>query len=299
MTRIKAIPTIQAAKVCGLTGLMLGAISSCVGLLVILVISTESPIVTLTALISLPFVGALAGFGGTALVCTLYNYNARWFGGMRLDLEEETVATRGTLEESAGPAPNLAAAEVGLGDAFDRRESGRVDREKQTEVIRLYRLKLGPTGADRPSTGTQQFRQPGDWVDVRNEGPSATRINGLCLYHLEHLGPGTQPEYRFIVTLPECSLKPGEVLRLHSGPRRDLALLYAEDRNGADWHVFTSGESHFWNRRDGDTALLYAAASKETTDVATFDPNPPEGVVLWRQGDRFAGKHINSVAGQR
>ncbi len=98
MTRVKRIPILQAAKVCGLTGFMLGGLSSCLGLVLVFIISTESPVVTLTVLISLPLVGALLGFAGTAAVCWLYNANVGWSGGLWLDLEAGTAS--GTAEGS-------------------------------------------------------------------------------------------------------------------------------------------------------------------------------------------------------
>ena len=291
MTRVKAIPILQAAKVFGLTGFMLGGVSSCLGLILILIFSTESPVVTLSILISLPLVGAFAGFAGTAATCWLYNANARWSGGLRLDLEEETVAARSPGDDSEIVGP----------PASGQHEQEKFDRQRQMELlpVKFYRLKLGPAGADRSQYGIPPSRKQGDWVDVRNEGAASVRTNGLCLYHLEYPSPGGAPEYRFVVTLPECSLKPGEVLRLHCGPRRDVSALYVEDRSGADWHAFTGGEACLWNRLEGDTAVLYEVAKKETIDSVSYDPDPPEGIVLQRQGSKFATAPVGAAAGSR
>ena len=76
-------------------------------------------------------------------------------------------------------------------------------------------------------------------------------------------------------------------MRVHSGRRRDLATLPPEDRDGADWHTFTSEAGYVWADRHGDTAMLYEAASKEMLDWASFDPAPPEGAVLQRQGAKL------------
>jgi hypothetical protein len=303
MTRVKSIPIFQAAKVCGLTGFTLGAVSSCVGLILVFFVSTESPIVTLTVLISLPLMGALVGFGGTAVACWLYNASARWSGGLRLDLEEETVAARSPGEESeiAGPSAGQDDSAGGRPSEFREREQVRLDREWQSSQtpVRFYRMKLGLAGMDRSQYGSPSSRKPGDWVDVRNDSSSSVRTNGLCLYHLEFPSPDAQPEYRFVVTLPECSLKPGEVLRLHSGPRREVAALHVEDRSGADWHAFTGGEACLWNRREGDTAVLYEVAKKETIDSVSYDPDPPEGVLLLRQGARLVATAVGAGTGPR
>ncbi len=150
--------------------------------------------------------------------------------------------------------------------------------------------------------GARRFashEKPDEWFDVRNDGSASVRTNGLCLYHLEYPSSEGEPEYKFVVTLPDCSLKPGEILRVHSGPRRDLSALYSEDRTGADQHAFTGGEARVWNRREGDTAVLYALATKETTDSVSYDPNPPEGVVLWREGSKLVPTPVGAGASRR
>lgn len=296
MTRIKRIPILQAAKVCGLTGLMLGGVSSGLGLFLVFIISTDSPVVTLAALISLPLVGALLGSVGTAAACWLYNFQAGWSGGLRLELE--AVTAPGTAVESEINCPSSGEAEF-AGDGqptSEEPEGGSPDGKGQLEQqpIRVYRMKLGPTGTGRSQDGSPNGK-PKEWFDVRNDGSASVRTSGLCLYHLEYPSSEGDPEYRFVATLPECSLKPGEILRVHSGPRRDVSALDLEDRTGADRHAFTGGEARVWNRREGDTALLYAQATNETTDSVSYDPNPPEGVVLWRQGPKLVPTPVGAV----
>jgi hypothetical protein len=309
MTRIKRIPILQAAKVCGLTGFMLGGVSTGLGLVLIFVISTDSPVVTLTAMISLPLVGALLGFAGAAAACWLYNFQAGWTGGLWLDLEAGVVAVSGNAEESGISCPSPDQGEsVGDGEPTSEEPEGRrVDGKSQLEQrsIRVYRMKLGPTGTGRSQNGSPSHGKPEEWFDLRNDGSASVRTSGLCLYHLEYPSPEGEPEYRFVLTLPESSLKPGEILRVHSGPRRDLSALYSEERIGADQHAFTGEDARIWNRREGDTAVLYAQATKELTDSVSYDPDPPEGVVLYRQGPKLvptpvgAGASIGQSAGKK
>lgn len=155
--------------------------------------------------------------------------------------------------------------------------------------ITVYRIKPNPTGKDRNRHGSplSPAQLGGEWVDIRNTGASASNTSGVGLYHLAYPASGGKPEYRLVVNLPDCSLKPSEVLRVHSGQRRDLSVLYAEDRTGADWHSFTGEDAYVWNNREGDAPALYEHATKETIDSASYDPNPPEGVVLHRQGTKL------------
>lgn len=154
--------------------------------------------------------------------------------------------------------------------------------------ISVYRIKPNPTGKDRNRHGSPSPAQlGGEWVDIRNTGTGVVNTSGVSLYHLAYPASGGKSEYRLVVDLPDCSLKAGEVLRVHSGQRRDLSVLHAEDRSGADWHSFTGDDAYVWNNREGDTPTLYEPARKEIIDSASYDPNPPEGVVLIRQGSKL------------
>ena len=156
------------------------------------------------------------------------------------------------------------------------------------KTISVYRIKPNPAGKDRSRSGSLASAQlGGEWVDLRNSGLYTLNTNGVGLYHLAYPASGGKPEYRLVVNLPDCTLKPGEVLRVHAGQRRDLSVLNAEDRNGADWHSFTGEDAYVWNNCEGDTPAIYEHAAKETIDSASYDPYPPEGAVLFRQGTKL------------
>ena len=149
----------------------------------------------------------------------------------------------------------------------------------------MYRIKPNPAGKDRARYGSPSAAQlGGEWVDIRNSGKYSVNTSGIGLWHLAYPAAGGKPEYRLVVNLPDCTLKPSEVLRVHAGQRRDLSVLNAEDRNGADWHSFTGEDAYVWNNREGDAPTLHERATNETIDSATYDPHPPEGFVLHRQG---------------
>jgi len=161
-------------------------------------------------------------------------------------------------------------------------------KSQDARSVSVYRIKPSPSGkrADREGAASAEMAV-GEWVDLRNHGSKTLTTKGISLYHVVETGPGGGPEYRFVVTLPDCSLKPGEVLRVHSGRRRDLATLPSEDRAGAEWRTFTNEAGYVWGDRQGDTAMLYEAASREMIDWASFDPDPPEGLFLQRQGAKL------------
>lgn len=150
-------------------------------------------------------------------------------------------------------------------------------------------LKPNPVGKDRSRYGSATPAQLGaEWVDVNNTGRSPVDLTGIDLYHLAYGQPGTKPEWQKVTSLPaNWSLPAGNVLRVHSGQKRDLSVLRPEDLNGADFHSFTGRDSYAWNNAEGDTAGLWKAVSKTWLDSASYDPYPPEGVILVRSGNKL------------
>jgi hypothetical protein len=155
--------------------------------------------------------------------------------------------------------------------------------------VGIYRVKLSRAGRDRNGSGAPSAEELGsEWADVRNHGSRPTRTAGISLYHFHFPDHGGEAEFRWVANLPDCTLQPGEVLRIHAGQPRPLSLLNSEDRAGAHWHSFTGRDELIWNDAEGDTATLYEAAEKETLDSASYAPTPPKGVVLGREGDHLA-----------
>ena len=79
-------------------------------------------------------------------------------------------------------------------------------------------------------------------------------------------------------------------------PRPD-SVIRDEDRRGADFHLF-SDKDYVWNNKEGDTPALYNPVTKVTLDSASYDPNPPEGEVLMRSGDKLVPTRVPSYSGR-
>jgi hypothetical protein len=168
--------------------------------------------------------------------------------------------------------------------------------EKTLKTLSVYRIKPNPTGKDRNRSGSISAAQlGGEWVDLRNNGSYPLNTSGVSLYHLAYPASSGKAEYRLVVNLPDCTLKSGEVLRVHAGQRRDLSVLNAEDRTGADWHSFTGEDEYVWNNREGDTPAIYEHATRETIDSASYEAYPPEGAVLHRQGAKLVPIFVAAV----
>lgn len=152
--------------------------------------------------------------------------------------------------------------------------------------VTTIRIKPNPAGKDRARYGTATPAQlAAEWVDFRNDTGTDVSLDGVSLWHLTY-APGRSPEWEQIVSFA-FMLPAGKISRVHSGQRRDLSVVRPEDVAGADFHVFTGNDAYVWNNEHGDTPLLFKAATKTTIDKAPYDPNPPEGAILVRHGDRL------------
>jgi hypothetical protein len=292
MTRVKAVPILPAAKVAGILHFTLGAVAACAGMIGVVIFSTDSPVVTLAALLVLPFGAGILGFLGTALACWLYNQIAGWGVGALVEFEEAPAAGQAIREEA-----EIAGPEAELREPIEPRMAA-VPRA-DLRPVGVYRIKLSAAAREASKSGSLAPDELGaEWADLRNQGARAARTAGISLYHLNYPEAGGKSEFRWVANLPDCTLQPGEVLRIHAGQPRPLSLLKAEDRAGAHWHSFTGHDDLMWNDTQGDTVTLYEAEEKETLDSASFAPNPQYGAVLERDGNRLALAKVAAAGGR-
>lgn len=154
-------------------------------------------------------------------------------------------------------------------------------------TLTIIRIKPNPVGKDRPPHGGPTAAQlAGEWVDFRNDAGQDVSLNNVGLWHLSY-APNRSPEWQRVMTFTG-TLAAGKIVRVHAGQKRELSVIRAEDLAGADYHVFTGEDAYVWNNKPGDTPLLFNETAKQTIDKASYAPNPPEGVVLARQGDQLA-----------
>ncbi len=148
-------------------------------------------------------------------------------------------------------------------------------------------IKPNPAGKDRNRNGATPTQLAAEWVDFRNDAGQTVNLSGLSLWHKAY-SPGTST-WQKITTFTGGSLGAGQIMRVHSGQARQ-GVISQDDMAGAHQHVFTGRDAYVWNNREGDTPALYVEARQDTIDTASYDPNPPEGVVLVRQGDKLVGR---------
>jgi hypothetical protein len=153
--------------------------------------------------------------------------------------------------------------------------------------LTITSIKPNPAGKDHPRYGGPSPTQlAGEWVDFRNDNGQTVNLDGVALYHRAY--SGQQWRWAKIMTFTG-NLGAGEIVRVHSGQRRD-GVISAEDLPGATYHLFTGRDEYVWNNKEGDAPLLHIEPRNETIDTASYDPNPPEGVVLLRQADKLVAR---------
>ena len=154
-------------------------------------------------------------------------------------------------------------------------------------TLKITQLKPNPVGKDRARTGRVTPTQlAAEWVDFRNGGTATVSLNGVSLYHIAY-APGERNGHWKEITKFSGSLEAGKVIRVHTGQTRNVSVVASEDLVGADYHLFSGQDLYVWNNRKGDTAALWDIAPSQFIDRASYDSNPPEGVVLVRSGDKL------------
>lgn len=161
------------------------------------------------------------------------------------------------------------------------------------KTLTINQLKPNPAGKDRPRVGPLDPSQlAAEWVDIKNTGNCAIDLGGVQLYDRAFSASHPEGEWRAILTLERFSLPPARTLRVHSGRNRGIAVIRAEDREGSDYFIFTGRDEYVWNNKEGDTAALWDSYEQRTIDAASYDPNPPDGVILVRVGAKLQPAYI-------
>ncbi|MDM4018232.1 hypothetical protein [Roseiconus lacunae] len=164
--------------------------------------------------------------------------------------------------------------------------------------LQTVRLKPNPTGKDLTRRGVATAAQLGaEWVDIKNVGRTPVDLTGVTLYHIAYAGATDSGKWEKIMTFTGA-LGLGKIIRVHAG-NGPLNVLRPIDHQGADFHLFTKRNSYVWNNVRSDCAALWQAGKTQPFDKACYSPNPPEGVILIRSGDRLVVPAGSLLAGVR
>ncbi|HUE72852.1 MAG TPA: hypothetical protein VMP01_18350 [Pirellulaceae bacterium] len=164
--------------------------------------------------------------------------------------------------------------------------------------LKTVRLKPNPPGKDRTRRGGASQTQLGaEWIDLQNTSGQSLSLTGVAIYHIAYGSGHPNGQWEKVTDL-SGSVPANQTLRVHSGSG-PLAQLRPEDIQGAELHRFTNRDQFVWNNAEGDCAALTMAAKFDPFDKACYDPNPPEGVVLVRQGDKLVVSTVSAAYARR
>ncbi len=164
--------------------------------------------------------------------------------------------------------------------------------------IQVYRAKPNPQGKDRLRYGAPDAQQLlAEWVDLKNIGDEAVRMSTLHLAHRQFDKSGNmmaQPSIYWTGSSSELLL-PGKIVRVHTGKSSTAYLMRQEDRLGVDHHEFAENGNFVLNNKEGDHISVWWKTSEgkwNIDDQASYDPNPREGAILIRVGQKLIAASI-------
>src|ERR1041385_6525913 len=125
--------------------------------------------------------------------------------------------------------------------------------------LQVYQSKPNPTGKDKTSSGVAKPEQLiGEWVDIKNIGTEPVRFSTIELHHtlFGSRCEQTNRTERYWSSNGTDSLKPGQVLRVHTGRKQYEHLLTPVDKGSVDWRGFAERDSFVLNNVCGDTIIV-------------------------------------------
>jgi len=159
-------------------------------------------------------------------------------------------------------------------------------------LLQVYRAKPNPAGKDRTRSGPIPQQLVAEWADIKNVGTQPVPFATMDLHDVvfgPHCKVDGSKKY-WSGNTSEGALEPGQILRVYTGSKTFESSLSAEDR-GSDvaWRAFAGHGNFVLNNDCGDVITVFrqSADGKRWYDQAGYDPNPPEGVVLYRVGERL------------
>ncbi len=156
-----------------------------------------------------------------------------------------------------------------------------------SSLLEVYRAKPNPAGKDRTRSGPIPHQLAAEWVDIKNVGTQPVAFVSIEVHD-------TTFGHHCRIDGTECywrgrngadTLQPGQILRVHTGSKQYENTLSAEDRGtDVNWSGYAERGNFVLNNDCGDviTVIWADVAGKRWKDSAGYDPNPPEGVVLYR-----------------
>ena len=159
--------------------------------------------------------------------------------------------------------------------------------------IRIIRAKPNPAGKDKNYMGIPKKDQLlGEWADLQNTGDASVRLSTIHLCHTE-FSPNCTPKENpttYWSGKDTETLNVGQIVRVHTGESLYSSIMEFSDQIGVHLHAFAEKGSFVLNNKCGDIISVWWKNQQNEwcrEDIASYDPNPPEGRILKRVGAKL------------
>lgn len=159
-------------------------------------------------------------------------------------------------------------------------------------MLFIQSAKPNPFGKDAMRHSAKPEQLLGEWVVLQNNGNASLNLGNFYLANREfdsHCVAKPQPVIYWGGDGAK-TLAPGQTVRVHTGKFADWWAANTEDKNGVHYHSFAEKGWFVLNNRCGDTISVWTkdrAGQYLNVDSASYDPNPPDGAILERSGNKL------------
>ena len=140
-------------------------------------------------------------------------------------------------------------------------------------MLYVWKAHPNPVGRDHPRNQPPTNEKLNEeWIEFLNNQTYAVPLQEFTLHDYTFDGRCVKTGERQLQTYTG-TLQPGHSVRVHTGTGQTY-------NTGTVWHLFLNWENFVWNNACGDYVVLRRNTNLD--DWASYEPNPPDGVVLER-----------------
>lgn len=157
--------------------------------------------------------------------------------------------------------------------------------------ITIVRAKPNPAGRDAYQHRPLPQQLQGEWIDLQNTAGKALNLTGVFVHHRAFEQGCSNPKFALYWQAPAGTILPANaILRVHTGKSSDRHHMTSSDSTGANQHAW--GEHGWFQLNNGACGDIITVWFHDTEwhriDEVGYDPYPPEGAVLVRNGNKLA-----------
>lgn len=163
-------------------------------------------------------------------------------------------------------------------------------------MLKIFKAKPNPDGKDKFDgvSPVAKQRVAGEWVDIKNESLfEKINLDGLelCVADENH---EAKLDWKIVFKFPvggDFALGPEKTVRIHAGDMISQFALLPEDRDNADFHLYTQSGYFLHNKLEQHIGL-WCTVKEKWIDRCHYEAYPPEGEILYRTDGKLSYKQM-------